>query len=81
MSDFGDFPGSQAAAQKVAHLVAGRPDADVAKDIKAEMIAKLEEVCAAIDRAKAAGFEVTFNLGKRWDGKEVITHLTVAKHF
>jgi hypothetical protein len=81
MTDFGDFPGSQDAAQKVAHLVTGRPDVDVAADIKAEMVAKLEDVCAAIDRAKVAGFEVTFNLGKRWDGKQVIAQLTIAKHF
>lgn len=62
-------------------LVPSRPDSEVAKDLKAGMITKLEDVCATIDKANAAGFEVSFNLAKRWDGKQVIGQLTIAKHF
>lgn len=62
-------------------LITNRPDADVAKELKAELMSKLEAVALVMDKAHAAGFELTFSMGKRWDGKFTIAQLVVAKHF
>ena len=62
-------------------LIANRPDTEVAKDLKAELLAKLDEVCLLVDKAHAAGFEVQFAIAPRWDGKRVVQSLVIAKHF
>lgn len=62
-------------------LVTGRPDAEIAKELKAEFLAEIEKLCLMIDKAHEAGFEVSYSTGKRWDGKQVVNHLTIAKHF
>jgi hypothetical protein len=62
-------------------LITSHPDHEIAKDIKAEILAKLEEVCLVADKATAAGFQVQFGIGQRWDGKWIATQLTIAKHF
>jgi len=65
----------------IAQLVTSRPDVDVAKDLKIEILAKLEEVCAIADKVVASGFQLAFNIGPRWDGKQIVTLLTIVKHF
>jgi len=62
-------------------LIANRPDVEVTKELKAELLAKLDEVCLLVDKAHAAGFEVQFAIAPRWDGKRVVQNLIVAKHF
>lgn len=69
-----------ATARPVA-LVTGRPDVEIAKELKTEFLAKLEELCLMIDKAHDAGFEVSYSTGKRWDGKQVVSLLVIAKHF
>jgi hypothetical protein len=67
--------------EKPLALIPSRPDFEIAKDIKAEMLARLEEVCLVADKATAAGFQLQFGIGQRWDGKWIATQLTIAKHF
>jgi hypothetical protein len=62
-------------------LVPSRPDAEIAKDLKAEFLAKMEDICLSADKASAVGFQVSFGIGQRWDGKWIVTQLTLAKHY
>jgi hypothetical protein len=62
-------------------LITSRPDVEIAKDLKAELEAKLNELCVLIDKTNQTGFEVSLSIGKRWDGKNLIQQLIIAKHF
>lgn len=62
-------------------LVSGRPDADVAADLKRRVTDKLRELCAIYDEAKDAGFMVNHQLGVDYAGKWQIVQLTIAKLF
>lgn len=62
-------------------LVTGKSDADVAEELKREIADKLIEVCLLADKAKAAGFTVSFSIGQQWNGKIGIAQLLLAKHF
>ena len=62
-------------------LITNRPDIEVAKDLKTEILTELEDVCGILDKANAAGFHISFNIAPRWDGKQIVNQLTIAKHF
>jgi hypothetical protein len=47
---------------KVAELVPTKSDADVARELKAELQAPLDQVCAVLNRARAAGLMINIGL-------------------
>jgi hypothetical protein len=69
------------AENTAARIVSSRPDTEVAEELKAELTVKIRELCLILDKATAAGFHAVFSVGPRWDGKQDITSLTIAKHY
>lgn len=65
----------------VPRLVTTRPDSEVAKELKERVSAALVGVMSVLDDARAAGFQINFNLGNDYLGKTAIQMLTVAKQF
>jgi len=62
-------------------LVAAKPDAEVATEIRNEVETKLGEFCSILNKAKDAGFFVSFGIGPDYRGAFVLNQLIVAKHF
>ncbi len=62
-------------------LVTGKSDVEIAEDLKTEVAAKLAELCLLADKAKDAGFILSFTIGQNWAGKFVPTQLFLAKQF
>lgn len=56
-------------------------EADRAAKAKAEIQEALRGVCTAIDAAAAAGFVTSFQLGLGPTGRQIVAHLSLAKHF
>lgn len=62
-------------------LVPAKPDAEVAAELKAEIITAAEPVCLVLEKAQKAGFHININWGMNALGKMVIAQLIIAKHF
>lgn len=62
-------------------LVTSKSDIEVAEDLTKEIADKLAEICLLADKAKDAGFIVSFQIGQNWASKFVPTQLFLAKHF
>lgn len=62
-------------------LVPGRPDVEVAAEMKARIAAELKKVAPLLDEAERLGFAVGFQLGKDWTGKFTIATLDLLKKF
>ena len=62
-------------------LVPGRPDAEVAADLKNRMQAALIPVLTLMDEATAGGFIAQFQLGMGTFGKNVVQGITLSKQF
>lgn len=69
-------------SNNVAQLVTGsKPDAEIAKELKAKIIETLQPALKVMDEAKDHGFAISFNLGPDFMGKHNITVLQVSKLF
>lgn len=62
-------------------LVPNKPDAEVAEELKQEIIKAYEPVLLALEKAVRAGFQVQVNVGIGPLGKMQIAQLIIAKHF
>jgi hypothetical protein len=62
-------------------LVPNRPDAEVAKELRAKMETALEPVLTILDEARAAGFEINFNLAPDYAKRSRIQTLLLIKQF
>jgi hypothetical protein len=56
-----------------------KSDADKAKEYKAELRTRLEEVCAILNRANADGLVLGFNITRDGFGRNVIGALDATK--
>lgn len=56
-------------------------EADRAAKAKGEIQEALRGVCLAIDAAAAAEFVTSFQLGLGPTGRQIVAHLSLAKHF
>lgn len=70
-------------ASNVAQLVPTKSDADVAKELRDELEARLRDVAAVMDKCVAAGFVPQF--GMNFAGPPIMKHqptnVVLAKHF
>lgn len=64
----------------LAHLVANKPDAEIADELRKEFIEASKPICELLSKARKAGFEINFGLGPNATGFG-ITQLVIAKHF
>lgn len=63
-------------------IVPAKPDAELAAELKKEIVDRLTELGAAMDKANASGFEVAFQLSRQpWSNKNIIASLILAKHY
>lgn len=66
----------------VTRLVPGsKPDAEVAKELKARIIETLQPALKVMDEAKEHGFTISFNIGPDFLGRNHITVLQLSKLF
>lgn len=56
-------------------------DEDFAKNLRRMANENLDEVCKLLDFANSRGFTIGFSIGIGPSGKNVISQLTVARHF
>src|SRR5258708_6157086 len=66
---------------EVATLAPTKREAEIVSDFKKEVTDRLLEVCAVMDRANKAGLVVNFQLGVIPPGKNIISQLSLAKHY
>ena len=62
-------------------LVPTKSDADLAAELKQEIIEAYEPALAALEKASKAGFMVNMNCGKNFFGQMVINELIISKRF
>lgn len=62
-------------------IVPGKPDIQVAAELRERAIVVLSPVLTLLDEAEAAGFQIQFNLGPGGLGRQVIQTLKVMKEF
>ena len=62
-------------------VVPAKPDAEIAASLKTSIANALGVVCLAMDEANAHGFDVAFNVGVGFAGRNVITNLKLTKPF
>lgn len=66
-------------------LVISNPDAEIAAEIRQAVTAKLLELCEILTDATQKGFQVAYGTGPsnaaHDKGRQIITMITVAKHF
>jgi len=62
-------------------LIPTKSDADLAAEIKKEVRAKILDICKVLDDARDKGFVINFGLGLDAFNHQIITTLTVAKHY
>lgn len=62
-------------------LVTGRPDTEVAKEIRVGLEASIQPVLEKINAAKTMGFDIAFGLGPLYDGKIGLVSLVISKQF
>jgi hypothetical protein len=67
------------ADDKIAKLVPGKSDAEIAADLKARVILAYDPLLAILDEAVALGFHINIQAGLGGLGKIVITQLQVSK--
>lgn len=65
----------------VLNLITTKPDAEIAAEIRADITTSLEAMCKRMDKAKADGFIVQFQLAADGLGRQFISNLIVAKTF
>lgn len=63
----------------IARLVGGRPDADIAAELRTEIRAALEPVCSIIDRAVSHGMQVNFSVGMGPLGKTIVQGIGIVR--
>jgi hypothetical protein len=62
-------------------IVPGKPDAEIAAEIRVAFEAKLTEVCKMLDDAERDGFSVQFQTAKGPLGRWIIGALQIAKPY
>lgn len=62
-------------------LVPTKSDADLAAELKQEIIEAYKPALAALEKASKAGFVVQVSSGMNCFGQMIITQLTIAKHY
>lgn len=63
----------------VARLVGGRPDVEIAAELRTELKAALEPVCVVIDRAVTHGMQVSFSVGMGPLGKTIVQGVSIVR--
>lgn len=62
-------------------LVPTKPDAEIAAELKQEIIDAAQPVCLILEKAQRLGFNVSISWGMNALGKMQIAQLIIAKHF
>lgn len=62
-------------------LIPTKPDAELAAELKQEIIEACKPSLAVLEKAKKLGFEVNISWGMNPLGQMVITNLIIAKHY
>ena len=75
------FPDERERDNEPVKLVPTKSDADVAAELKQEIIKASGPFCEIFDKVVAAGFAINFQIGVNWTGKNSITHLELFKKY
>jgi len=63
----------------IATLETTKPDAELAKELRAEARAALDTLCAIMNRARGHGLTIGFNVGNDQYGRYVVPEISVVR--
>lgn len=66
---------------EIVKLAADNPDSKNAEDIKAVLLPALSKICDILDDARRLNLVINFNVGQDMTGKNIVSTITIARHF